>query len=67
MKTEVSPIWLTYFMVKWGEVMQFESDQRCTDCGRPMKRTEPFTDAKGVSYEGYVCHPDKRVTWLKVP
>ena len=65
MKTEISPMWLTYFMVKWDEVTQFASDQRCTDCGKPLKRTEPFTDPKGVGYEGYVCHLDKRVTWLK--
>ncbi|MDE1858728.1 MAG: hypothetical protein KGI26_06665 [Thaumarchaeota archaeon] len=66
MKTEVSPMWLTYFMVNWDEVGQVVSDQRCTDCGGPMKKTEPFIDAKGLSYEGYVCHQDKRVTWLKV-
>lgn len=66
MKTDVSPMWLTYFMVKWEDVEQFDCDQKCTDCGRPMRRTEPFTDGKGLSYEGYVCHPDKRVTWLKV-
>jgi hypothetical protein len=67
MKTEVSPMWLTYYMVKWDEVRQYDSDQRCTDCHEQMKRTEPFTDRGGVSYEGYVCHHDKRVTWLKVP
>ena len=66
MKTEVSPMWLTYFMVKWDEVTQYESDQKCTDCAGPMKRTERFTDGKGLSYEGYVCHADRRVTWLKV-
>ncbi|MDG7011185.1 MAG: hypothetical protein JRN57_03600 [Nitrososphaerota archaeon] len=66
MKTDVSPMWLTYYMVKWEEVTQHDSGQKCTDCGRALKRTEPFTDAKGVSYEGYVCHADKRVTWLKV-
>ena len=65
MKSEVSPMWLTYFMVKWKDVKLYETDQKCTECGEPMVRTEPFTDSKGRSYEGYVCHPDKRVTWLK--
>jgi hypothetical protein len=67
MKTKVSPMWLTYFMVRWDDVKQFECDQKCTDCGSPMKLTEPFTDGRGVNYEGYVCHRDKRVTWLRVP
>ncbi len=58
-------MWLTYYMVKWEEVKQYETDQECTECRRLLKRTEPFTDQKGMSYEGYVCHPDKRVTWVK--
>lgn len=66
MKTEVSPMWLTYHMVDWDRVEQFESDQSCTGCGKPMKRTEPFTYGEGPSYDGYVCHADKRVTWVKV-
>ncbi|MDG6902626.1 MAG: hypothetical protein JRM80_11810 [Nitrososphaerota archaeon] len=65
MKTDVSPMWLTYFMVKWDEVAQSESDQKCTDCGAPLKKTEPFTDGEGLSFEGYVCHRDKRVTWIR--
>ena len=65
LKTDVSPMWLTYFMVSWERVKQHDSDQRCTECGKPMKRTEPFTDVRGVSYEGYVCHEDRRVTWVK--
>lgn len=66
MRTDVSPMWLTYFMVKWDGVAQYDSDQRCTDCAAAMKRTEPFIDAKGAAYEGYVCHSDRRVTWVKV-
>jgi hypothetical protein len=66
LKSDISPMWLTYHMVKWADVKQSDSDQKCTDCGGPLKKTEPFIDSKGVGYEGYVCHADKRVTWLKV-
>jgi len=58
-------MWLTYYMVKWDDVRQYDSDQRCTECGGPMKKTERFTYGSGLSYEGYVCHADKRVTWLR--
>jgi hypothetical protein len=66
MKTDVSPMFLTYFMVKWDEIGQRESDQKCSACGRIMMKTETFTDQTGSNYQGYVCHTDKRVTWLKV-
>lgn len=66
MKSDVSPMWLTYFMVNWSVVRQYDSDQRCTECGRAMKKTEPFTYGEGSGYEGYVCHADKRVTWVRV-
>ena len=66
MKSDISPMFLTYYMVKWDGVKQDPSDQKCTTCGRPLKRTEPVVDQKGESYEGYVCHHDKQVTWLKV-
>jgi hypothetical protein len=65
MKTIVSPMWLTYFMVKWDEVQQQVSDQKCTRCGRFLSKSEFFEDEKGQKYEGYVCHPDKQVTWVK--
>ena len=52
-------------MVQWGEVKQEKSDQKCTICGKPMMKTEPMTDVKGKSYEGFVCHSDKQVTWVK--
>jgi hypothetical protein len=58
-------MWLTYFMVKWDEVEQRPSEQKCTLCGKSMMRTEPFADTKGTSYEGYVCHSDKQVTWVR--
>jgi len=53
-------------MVKWQDVEQYETEQRCQICGRPLSRTEEVIDPKGERYEGYVCHPDKQVTWLKV-
>jgi hypothetical protein len=59
-------MFLTYHMVKWEEVSQEVSDQKCTKCGRRLNKTEDIVDQKGVSYEGYVCHPDKQVTWLRV-
>ncbi len=65
MKSKVSPMWLTYFMVKWDDVKQTVTEQRCTDCGRQLHKTEPFVDDKGQSYDGYVCHSDRRVTWVK--
>ncbi len=66
MKTDVSPMWLTYFMVPWKKVEQEETGQKCTKCGKPLAKTEVFTDKAGVNYEGYVCHSDKQVTWLRV-
>lgn len=65
MKSDISPMLLTYFMVKWNEMAQYESDQKCIECGRQLKKTERVTDSKGMSYEGYVCHADKRVTWVR--
>jgi len=67
MKTDVSPMFLTYFMVKWDEVTQSRSDQKCTLCGQPLMRTEVVTDEKGANYEGYVCHEDRQVTWVRIP
>jgi hypothetical protein len=65
MKTDISPIYLTYHMVKWQEVEQHDSEQRCQICGNPLKRTEEVIDQKGLRYEGYVCHSDKQVTWVR--
>jgi hypothetical protein len=66
MKTNVSPMFLTYFMMKWEDVEQHESSQRCTVCGKALMRTEVVKDEKGVSYEGFVCHADKQVTWVRL-
>jgi hypothetical protein len=53
-------------MLKWDDVEQHESDQKCTICGGPMMKTEVVTDERGANYEGFVCHTDKQVTWLRV-
>ena len=66
MKTDTSPEFLTYHMMKWQEVEQVESDQRCQICGAPLKRTEEVVDGRGNRYEGYVCHQDKQVTWVRI-
>ncbi len=66
MKSDVSPMFLTYYMVKWEEVEQHQSEQRCTICSGPLMRTETVTDQKGSRYEGYVCHNDKQVTWVRL-
>jgi hypothetical protein len=58
-------MYLTYHMVKWQEVEQHDSEQRCQTCGSPLKRTEEVIDQKGLRYEGYVCHADKQVTWVR--
>jgi len=65
LKTNISPMWLTYFMMQWDDVKQQASDQRCTICVKPMMKTEMVTDEKGANYEGFVCHDDKQVTWLR--
>ncbi|HUI23480.1 MAG TPA: hypothetical protein VLY82_03700 [Nitrososphaerales archaeon] len=65
MKSNISPMWLTYYMMKWAEVEQTPSDQKCTMCGQQLMKTETITDEKGMNYEGYVCHADKQVTWMR--
>jgi len=58
-------IFWTYFMVNWDKVKQSPSDQKCVQCGRAMNRVEPVRDSKGLEYDGYVCHEDKRVVWTR--
>ena len=52
-------------MMQWDDVKQEVCDQRCTICGRPMMKTELVTDKNGANYEGFVCHSDKQVTWVR--
>jgi hypothetical protein len=65
-KSDVPPIFLTYYMVKWQDVKQQDSEQKCQICGGPLKKTEELVDQKGLRYEGFVCHSDRQVTWVKV-
>ncbi|MDG6937282.1 MAG: hypothetical protein JRN42_01900 [Nitrososphaerota archaeon] len=65
LKTDVSPMWLTYYMVDWSAIKQEQTEQRCTICGRTLSRTETVTDGSGPGFVGYVCHADKQVTWVK--
>ena len=58
-------IYWTYYMVDWSKVRQEDSDQRCAECGKAMKKVEAAEDAKGMMYDGYVCHDDKRLIWVK--
>ena len=66
MRSDISPMFLTYYIVRWQDVEQRESDQRCQVCGRPLYRTEEVVDKKGSRYEGYVCHADRQVAWVRV-
>ncbi len=59
-------MFLTYYMMKWDDVKQKKSDQKCAICGGLMMQTEVVTDEKGIEYEGFVCHADKQVTWLRL-
>lgn len=65
MKLPGSPMYWTYFMVKWDETRQTPSDQKCVQCGGKMNSVEPVTDSKGSKYEGTVCHNCRRVLWVR--
>ena len=58
-------MFFTYYMIKWDRVKQEPSDVRCTDCGQSMYQAEPAIDSMGHRYDGYVCHTDKRLIWVK--
>ncbi len=63
--TDVSPMHMTYFMMNWDKVKQISSDQKCSQCGKTMNLVEQRLDYKGQKYDGYVCHTDKRLIWVK--
>ena len=65
MDTDVSPLFLTYFMMDWGKVTQSSSATRCISCGGPMMSVEPVRDKKGVVYDGIVCHICKTLLWSR--
>ncbi len=58
-------IFWTYFMIDWTKVKQTPSDQKCTECGGMMNTSEAAVDSDGHRYDGYVCHTDKRLIWVK--
>lgn len=58
-------MYMTYFMIDWTKERQTPSDQKCAQCGKPMNMTEQAVDSEGRVYDGYVCHPDKRLIWVK--
>ncbi len=58
-------IYWTYHMINWDKVTQTPSDQKCSECGKPMNKAEQAIDSKGHRYDGYVCHTEKRVIWVK--
>ena len=65
MKSDVSPIFLTYHMVDWKKVQHDESDQTCQTCGGPLKRTEEVVDERGNRYEADVWPRDWQVAWVR--
>ena len=58
-------IYWTYFMIDWTQAKQEPSDRACQECGQQMNRVETITDAKGSRYDGYVCHQNKILIWVK--
>jgi len=58
-------IYWTYFMIDWGKAKQYPTDRKCQECGAEMQRVEPITDAKGTAYDGYVCHNNKVLIWVR--
>ena len=58
-------IFWTYYMINWDKVKQTPSDQKCSECGDKMNKAEQAVDSKGRAYDGYVCHRDKRLVWVR--
>ena len=65
LRTDVSPLFLTYFMMDWGKVSQAPSSAKCFSCGGAMMSVEPVRDRKGVVFGGIVCHKCKTLLWTK--
>lgn len=63
LRTNVSPLFLTYYMMDWGKVSQSPSTTKCISCGGAMMSVEPVRDKKGVVFEGIVCHSCKTLLW----
>ena len=60
-------IYWTYYMVDWSKVKEEPSDIPCTECGAMMAKAEPAVDSRGLRYDGYVCHKDKKLIWVRSP
>jgi hypothetical protein len=65
LRTAVSPLLLTYFLMDWGKVSQSPSSTTCVSCGGPMMSVEPVRDKKGVVFDGLVCHKCKTLLWSR--
>ena len=65
MDTDISPLFLTYFMMDWGKVSQVPSTTKCFSCGEPMMSVEAIRDKKGALFEGIVCHKCKTLLWTR--
>lgn len=58
-------MFVTYFMLDWGEEKESPSDRSCAECGNKMGSVEASVGEGGGSYEGLVCHRCRRLTWLR--
>jgi hypothetical protein len=62
---DISPLFLTYYMMDWGTVSQAPSATKCLSCGVPMMSVESVRDKKGVVFDGIVCHKCKTLLWTR--
>ncbi len=65
LRTDVSPLFLTYFMIDWKRISQSPSSNMCLSCGGEMMSVEPVRDKKGVVFDGIVCHKCKTLLWSR--
>jgi hypothetical protein len=65
LKTSVSPLFLSYFMLDWTKVGQTPASPKCLQCGGAMMNAEPLRDKRGTVFDGLVCHHCKSVIWSR--
>jgi hypothetical protein len=65
LKTGISPLYLTYFMLDWTGIAQAPADIECMTCAGQMVKAEPVRDKKGAVFDGIVCHHCKAVIWSR--
>ena len=58
-------IHLTYYMMDWNKAKQESSDRTCQECGQKMNKVDAVVDARGSKYDGYVCHQNKILIWVR--